>query len=552
MSLMPDEMIHVDQLESKTVNFSDSIDVFGNDEAVFRTQPNGELIIYDDRGEQVIRRVINEIYRKSQHDNRWYPENFDVYSQLNRIQKMNLQGKNPSDFKTYKDRFGKKSRYLGLPNLKRANVPTKWTKEMVDEWVKCRDDIIYFAENYCAITHIDWGIIKVQLRDYQIDMLNIFSKNRLSMANLPRQLGKTTATAIYLSHFVTFNEAKAVGILAHKGDMAKEVLERTKQCIELLPDFLQPGIVEWNKGNIELENGCSIGAYASSPDAVRGNSFALIYVDECVAGDTLVTIMDMFTGAINQVTMYHAYDLDIRQRSNRLSAIRDGYGYFENQYQILTHNGFKSFDGVKKVKAHALRIDFDDGNHIIGAYTHKILINGVYTRLCDLVVGSDCVVSIEHAGEIDLFDAINVVDGNHYTTNGIESHNCAFIEGFDDTWKAILPVVSSGRKSKIILTSTPNGMNHWFDLWEASLKSDKGFVPFTTSWITVKERLYNGADKYDDGFEWSSNQINASSIEAFRQEHCLKGDTVVDVSINGVELNLTIEELYKLYGDIND
>ncbi|UYD60188.1 terminase large subunit [Aeromonas phage avDM12-TAAL] len=394
MSLMPDEMIPVAKLERKVVSFDQPLDVFGEDEAVYAQQPDGMLVIYDDRREKVIRKLKSCVYYKSQHDGRWYPETYDIYSELKRVQKMNLQGKDPSDFKSFKDRFNKRTRYLGLPNLKRANVPTKWTREMVEEWKRCRDDIVYFAETYCSIIHIDWGVIKVQLRDYQKDMLRIMASERMSMHNLPRQLGKTTATAIFLTHFVVFNEAKAVGVLAHKGDMSKEVLERTKQSIELLPDFLQPGIVEWNKGNIELENGCSIGAYASSPDAVRGNSFALIYVDEC-----------------------------------------------------------------------------------------------------------------------------------------------AFIEGFEDTWKAILPVISSGRQSRIILTSTPNGINHWYDLWEVSLKSDKGFKPYTTTWITVKERLYDGSDAYDDGFEWASKQINSSSVEAFQQEHLCRFMGTSGTLINGFKLS---------------
>ncbi|QIW87103.1 terminase large subunit [Aeromonas phage Ahp1_CNU-2021] len=393
MSLMPEEMLPVSKLESKVVRFDSPSDVFGSDHAVYKRQPNGILKIFDDRGDKLLREVEECTYYKSQHDGRWYPEMYDVYSELKRVQKMNLQGKNPALFRTFKDRFNKRSRYLGLPNLKRANVPIKWSQEMKDEWRRCRDDIIYFAENYCSIVHIDWGVIKVQLRDYQKEMLQIMADERMSIHNLPRQLGKTTATAIFLTHFVVFNEAKAVGVLAHKGDMAKEVLERTKQSIELLPDFLQPGIVEWNKGNIELENGCSIGAYASSPDAVRGNSFAMIYLDEA-----------------------------------------------------------------------------------------------------------------------------------------------AFIENFDDTWKAILPVISSGRNSKIILTSTPNGINHWYDLWDASLKSDMGFKPYTTTWITVKERLYNRADKYDDGFEWATKQIVSSSIEAFRQEHCCQFMGTSGTLINGFKL----------------
>ncbi|MGL5086737.1 MAG: terminase large subunit domain-containing protein, partial [Clostridium sp.] len=155
-----------------------------------------------------------------------------------------------------------------------------------------------------------------------------------------------------------------------------EVLDRTQQALELLPDFLQPGVITWNKNSIELENGCCISAFASSPDSVRGQSFALLYLDEA-----------------------------------------------------------------------------------------------------------------------------------------------GFIENFDETWKAILPVISSGRRSKIILTSTPNGLNHWYDLWEGSLKGVSGFVPYTATWTSVKERMYDEAGNFDDGKEWSRTSIGASSLEAFNQEH---------------------------------
>lgn len=186
----------------------------------------------------------------------------------------------------------------------------------------------------------------------------------------------TTAVAIYLAHYVCFNKAKAVGILAHKGSMSAEVLDRTKQAIELLPDFLQPGIVEWNKGSIELDNGSSIGAYASSPDAVRGNSFSLIYIDEC-----------------------------------------------------------------------------------------------------------------------------------------------AFIPNFQDAWLAIQPVISSGRHSKILITTTPNGMNHFYDIWTAAVEGKSGFVPYEAEWNSVKERLYDDNDIFDDGWSWSSTTIFGSSVDQFRQEH---------------------------------
>lgn len=659
----------------------------------------------------------------SNHDNKWYPQYFCDYLAMQQIQKVKIQDETPELFQTYKSKSIKRSRYMGLPNLKRAGIKTAWTRDMINEWVKCRDDIVYFAENYCCITHIDHGVIRVQLRDYQKEMLEIMHDNRMMAANLSRQLGKaldvstpiptehgwktmgdiqvgdkvyapdgklvdvvyateyqhnrncyevvldtgrkviadadhiwtvidrksqkridittkemvdngiqlwkqsrykiektkpingitkqlpvdpyllgywlgdgetmsarithhandnliveelakhyelkhytdkrnsnviittpygmvtnlkeigvvgnkhipmdyqfadinqrtallqgimdsdgcvnkngdceitlkvkpliddlysllcglgfkpklktvyvngneyyrirfsayvdkgicpvrmerkkcrlihscndtrtdflyirditpvesrpvkciqvnsddhlylcgkefipthnTTVVAIFLAHFVTFNEAKAVGILAHKASMSAEVLDRTKQALELLPDFLQPGIVEWNKGSIELDNGCKIGAYASSPDAVRGNSFALIYVDEV-----------------------------------------------------------------------------------------------------------------------------------------------AFVPNFIDAWLAIQPVISSGRKSKILMTTTPNGLNHWYDIWNSAVNGKSGFIPYTAMWHSVKERLYKDGDmgEFDDGYSWSAKTIAGSSLEAFLQEHCTEFHGTSGTLVSGWKL----------------
>lgn len=142
---------------------------------------------------------------KSQHDNKWYPQKFDTYLDYNKIQKFDLQGNDPSQYQTFKDKFNKRSRYNGLPNIKRANIQINWSQQMLDEWVRCRDDIIYFAQNYCSIVHIDYGVIKVQLRDYQKDMLEVMFDNRMSIHNLSRQLGKclTSDTCINIRNKYT-------------------------------------------------------------------------------------------------------------------------------------------------------------------------------------------------------------------------------------------------------------------------------------------------------------------------------------------------------------
>jgi hypothetical protein len=57
-------------------------------------------------------------------------------------------------------------------------------------------------------------------------------------------------------------------------------LPSISHLIENLPTWLQQGIVTWNKGNVELENGSKIIAASTSSSAIRGGSFNLVFLDE--------------------------------------------------------------------------------------------------------------------------------------------------------------------------------------------------------------------------------------------------------------------------------
>jgi len=316
---------------------------------------------------------------KSQHDNKWYPKKFEEYEKRHLQQKVIIQHHDPAKFKTFKD-SDFRTRYIRMPHLKKCHIKTSWTTEMMEEWLKCQRDVLYFAENYSAIETGDHGIVKIQLRGYQKDMLRIISKNRNSIFRLPRQVGKTTVVAIMLAHYLIFNSAKTVAVLAHRLPMASEVLARVKQVIELLPDFLQPGIVEWNKGSVELENGSKIKAYSSDPDSLRGMSAQFVYIDEV-----------------------------------------------------------------------------------------------------------------------------------------------AFIPQYEQAEKAFINVVKGSRKSKIVMTSTPNGLNHFYDKWNSANAEglqNSGYAPYTAYWYDIKERLYSQKeDLFDDGWEFTITSIAETNVETFKQEH---------------------------------
>ena len=170
--------------------------------------------------------------------------------------------------------------YLGNPNLKRANVPINFTEEQIQEYLKCKADPVYFAKNYIKIVSLDEGLVPFSLYDFQEEMVNTFHANRFNIAKLPRQTGKSTTVVAYLMHYAIFNDNVNIGILANKAPTARELLGRLQLAYENLPTWLQQGIIAWNKGSMELENGSKILASSTSASAVRGMSFNIIFLDE--------------------------------------------------------------------------------------------------------------------------------------------------------------------------------------------------------------------------------------------------------------------------------
>ena len=170
--------------------------------------------------------------------------------------------------------------YLGNPNLKRANIAQNFTPKQVEEFVKCSQDPVYFIVNYIKIISLDKGLVNFNLYDFQSDMVEKFHENRFNIAKLPRQSGKSTVVTAYLLWYTLFNDNVNVAILANKAATAREMLQRLQLSYENLPNWMQQGVVNWNRGSLELENGSKIMAASTSASAVRGMSFNIIFLDE--------------------------------------------------------------------------------------------------------------------------------------------------------------------------------------------------------------------------------------------------------------------------------
>ena len=170
--------------------------------------------------------------------------------------------------------------YLGNPLLKKANTPIEFTQDQVLEFIRCKEDPVYFAKKHIKIVSLDEGLTSFRPYHFQEKLISRFHENRFNICKMPRQTGKSTTVVAYLLHYAVFNDSTNIGILANKAATARELLGRLQTAYENLPKWMQQGIISWNKGSLELENGSKILAASTSASAVRGMSFNILFLDE--------------------------------------------------------------------------------------------------------------------------------------------------------------------------------------------------------------------------------------------------------------------------------
>ena len=261
--------------------------------------------------------------------------------------------------------------YNGNALLKRANQTIEWTPELVEEYIKCSQDPIYFTETYMKIFNIDRGLVSFKLYDYQKEMIESFAANRFNVVATARQAGKSTVTCAFILWYTIFHPEKTVALLANKGETAREILQRIQLSYQYLPNWLQQGIKEFRAGAIVFENNSRVIAAATSSDAIRGYSINLLFIDEA-----------------------------------------------------------------------------------------------------------------------------------------------AFIENWDTFFTSVYPTISSGKESKIILVSTPNGLNHFYAIWQNAIEKRNNYIPIKVSYERVP-----GRDQ-----KWREETLSSMNfnIEKFEQEYCVE------------------------------
>ena len=169
--------------------------------------------------------------------------------------------------------------YENNMKLLKGDLVFQRTQEEIDEWIRCKNDILYFAEKYCKLMTPE-GIKNVHLREYQKKYLKHLENCQLSIYLACRQCGKTTTSAIFMLHYILFNVDKNALVLGNKRKTAVEILDKAKKIYMELPFFLRPGIYKWNEAEIVLDNGCRLMAEATTINSGISFTFHCVLADE--------------------------------------------------------------------------------------------------------------------------------------------------------------------------------------------------------------------------------------------------------------------------------
>ena len=116
--------------------------------------------------------------------------------------------------------------YLGNTLIKRAGVETQYSKEQLEEYMKCSQDPCHFIEEYTQIISLDEGMVPFKLRGYQDKLIQHYDNNRFSVVLASRQSGKSITSCAYLLWFLLFHPEVTVAVLANKGAIAREMIAR--------------------------------------------------------------------------------------------------------------------------------------------------------------------------------------------------------------------------------------------------------------------------------------------------------------------------------------
>ena len=174
--------------------------------------------------------------------------------------------------------------FRGNENLKVAGETESISKEelqfRIQELLKCKNDPVYFANQYFKIINLEKGLQQIRLFPKQEELLRFFVENDRCVTLSARQSAKSTTYTIFCLWYTIFFPEKKILLACNKLDTALEIMGRIALAYERLPNWLKPGLTVYNKGELQFSNLSGIKGFATSSSSARGYSANILILDE--------------------------------------------------------------------------------------------------------------------------------------------------------------------------------------------------------------------------------------------------------------------------------
>ena len=221
-----------------------------------------------------------------------------------------------------------------------------------------------------------------------------------------------------------------------------------------------------------------------------------------------------------------------------------------SKFEILTDEGFKDFYGLQWENSKDIIKITTSNNTLICTTDHKIFLHDLSYKkakdlnISDILYNNEIVVdkSYINTDNIEVFDILHVADVNRFFANDILVKNCIILDEFahihnnlaEEFFTSTYPVISSGKESKLIIISTPRGMNLFYKIWTEAVAEKNGY-----NYIDVPWRRIPGRDE-----KFKEDTIKATSLRQWNQEFQSSGyETQLQIDGRKIQIGKLYEEL---------
>lgn len=401
--------------------------------------------------------------------------------------------------------------YLGNPLLKKANTAVELSQEQLIEMAKCIDDPIYFAKNYIKIVTLDDGLVNFEPYPFQEEMLTNFHRKRFNVCKLPRQplwietpipttKGWKSLGIVEIGDYVFDPDGNPVLVVD------KTQVFRNTPCYKITFSCGEEIIAD--EDHLWLINGTTIRTSDAYNQFVKGIQLS---IKEAKAPEFYIKsyCSDHIIENIEPVDSVPVVCITVES---------DEHLFLCGRNFIPTHNSGKSTTTVAFLVHH---IVFNEHTSIAilanKASTAKDILARLQTAYENLPKWMQQGVKSWNKTSMELENGSKViaastsassVRGGTYSLLMLDEYAFVPQQVAENFMRSVYPTITSGRDSKVIVVSTPAGLNHYYKLWMDAKDGKNDYHPFEIHWSDVPGR----------DAEWRDTQIKNIGQKAFDQE----------------------------------